>query len=140
MLGAVLGAVAGAGCSYQLASMVSRDDSDVVATGSAGRSASEAGHDALQPPETDLAYARAVAAYALSHGSKDSSIPWQNPHTGAGGNITPLAASYSEGGFICRDFLASYLRGEAQAWLQGEACRTDHGQWEVKSLTPLNRG
>ena len=30
--------------------------------------------------------------------AKDSSVPWENPHTGAGGNITPLAASYSEGG------------------------------------------
>jgi len=120
--------------------MISKDDADVEATGSANRSGRETGHDATQPPEADLAYARVVAAYALAHGGKDSSIPWQNPNTGAGGNITPLAASYSEGGLICRDFLASYLRGDAQAWLQGEACRTDHGRWEVKSLTPLNRG
>ena len=61
-------------------------------------------------------------------------------NTGAGGNITPLAASYSEGGFTCRDFLASYVRGQAQAWLQGEACRTAHGKWEVKSLTPFKQG
>ena len=50
------------------------------------------------PSETDLAYARAAAADALARGSKDSSVPWENPNTGAGGNITPLAA-HNEGSF-----------------------------------------
>ena len=59
---------------------------------------------------------------------------------GAGGNITPLAAAYTEGNSTCRDFLASYVRGQTQSWLQGEGCRTEHGQWEVRSLKPLNRG
>ena len=58
-------------------------------------------------------------------------MPWQNPQTGAGGNITPLATSYSEGGLPCRDFLASYVHGAAQDWLQGAACRTASGAWEV---------
>jgi len=92
------------------------------------------------PSEVDLAYARAVAADALARGSKDSSIPWENPHSGAGGNITPLAASYSEGDLFCRDFLASYVHGPAQAWLKGEACRSQHGKWEVKSLKQLKQG
>jgi surface antigen len=92
------------------------------------------------PSEVDLAYARAVAAEALSRGSKDASIPWENPHTGAGGNITPLAAVYNEGASTCRDFLASYVLGQAQAWLQGEACRTARGTWEVKSLKPFKQG
>jgi len=90
--------------------------------------------------EADLAYARAVAADALGRGASDSSIPWENPHTGAGGNITPLAVSHSDGAFICRNFLASYLRGQSEAWLQGEACRTAQGKWEVKNLKPLNQG
>jgi surface antigen len=64
-------------------------------------------------------------------------VPWQNPQTGVGGNITPLASSHSEGGFPCRDFLASYVRGRAQSWLQGSACRTASGEWQVKSLKPL---
>ena len=90
--------------------------------------------------ETDLAYARAVAADVVGHGAKDASIPWENPNTGAGGNITPLAVSYSEGSLTCRDFLASYVRGPAQAWLQGEACRTAHGKWEVRSSRPFKQG
>ena len=96
--------------------------------------------EAAPPAEVDLVYARAVAADALARSGKDDSVPWHNPNTGAGGNITPLAVSYTEGTFTCRDFLASYVRGQTEAWLKGEACRTGHGKWEVKSLTPLNRG
>ena len=131
-----------AGCSYQLASLFSKGDTDAEATGSVTRAADQTGRiaEASGPPEIDLAYARAVAADALTRGGKDASVPWENPHTGAGGNITPLAAAYSEGGFTCRDFLASYVHAGSEAWLQGEACRTDHGKWEVKSLTPLKHG
>ena len=137
---AVSAALAGAGCSYQLDTMFSKSDTDVDQTGSARRSGHQPEMANAPPSEVDLAYARAVAADALGRGSKDSSIPWENPHTGAGGNITPLAVAYGAGTSTCRDFLASYVRGEAQAWLQGEACRTEHGKWEVKSLKPLKQG
>ena len=90
--------------------------------------------------EADLAYARAAATDAIARGGKDSSIPWENPNTGAGGNITPLTMAHSDGAFTCRDFLASYMHGDQQAWLQGEACRTAHGKWEVKSLKPFKQG
>jgi surface antigen len=137
---AVLCAVAVAGCSYQLASISPNEGDKAEVTGSirpVSVNAEHLEHAQAQPPEVDLAYARAVAAEALAHGGKDMSVPWENPRTGASGNITPLATSYSEGSFTCRDFLASYLHGESQAWLQGEACRIGHGKWEVKSLTPL---
>jgi surface antigen len=121
--------------------MFSKSDADVEQTGSITKSGRQADAATVaMPSEIDLAYARAVAAEALAHGSKDSSIPWENPNTGAGGNITPLAAVYNEGSATCRDFLASYVLGQAQAWLQGEACRTAHGKWEVKSLKPFKQG
>ena len=135
---AIFGALAAAGCSFPLESMFPKGAADTEQTGSAGRPAGEGAIAAL-PSEADLAYARAVAADALTRGAKDNSIPWENPHTGAGGSITPLAASYSEGATTCRDFLASYVRGQAQAWLQGEACRTAHGKWEVRSLRPFKQ-
>ena len=91
------------------------------------------------PSETDLAYARAVAADALARGAKDSSIPWENPHTGAGGNITPLAAAYNEGGFTCRDFLASYVRGKRRPGCRARPAARERGEWEVKSLKPLKQ-
>ena len=67
-----------------------------------------------------------------TRGGKDTSVPWENPQTGARGNITPLASAYNQDGFTCRDFLASYVREGAEAWLQGEACRMAQGKWEVR--------
>ncbi len=93
--------------------------------------------DAVPPSQLDLAYARAAASDVLARGTKDSSVPWQNPQTGAGGNITPLASSYTERGLPCRDFLASYVHGGSQDWLEGAGCRTSGGTWEVKRLKPL---
>ncbi len=138
VLSALLCTLPAAGCSYRLNSLLPKDGGDVEQTGSVPRPANGATNVAeTAPSEVDLAYARAVAAEVLAHGGKDASIPWQNPHTGAGGNITPLATAYSEGGFTCREFLASYVHGQAQAWLTGEACRAGHGKWEVKSLQPF---
>jgi surface antigen len=138
----LLAAFACAGCSYQLDSMFSKPDADADVTGSISRPKAQQAEQpsATQVSEADLAYARAAAADALSHGGKVNSVPWQNPQTGVGGNITPLASSYSEAGLPCRDFLASYMSSGSQAWLQGSACRSARGDWEVKSLKPLKSG
>jgi surface antigen len=136
---AVSGAFALGGCSYRLSSLISKDDVDMQPTGSLARPSVQSAHlvGAAPPSEVDLAYARAAASDALARGGKDSSVPWQNPQSGAGGNITPLATSYTEGGWPCRDFLASYVHGGSQDWLQGAACRTSLGTWEVRRLKPL---
>jgi hypothetical protein len=138
----VLCAVAVSGCSYQLASLVSTDNGDPQATGAVASPSAAAGDNSAPSPrvELDLAYARAAVANVLLRGGKDTSVPWQNPQTGAGGNIMPLATSYSEAGMPCRDFLASYVHGESQDWLQGAACRTTHGTWEVKRFKSLRSG
>jgi surface antigen len=139
LVGAILCALAVSGCSYRLASLVAQDDSDAMPTGSIAPSADRALPVAVSsgPEETDLAYARAAVSNVLASGSKDASVPWRNPQSGATGNITPLDTSYSEDGHPCRDFLASYLHGPAQDWLQGAACRSSSGAWEVTRLTPL---
>jgi surface antigen len=136
----VLSAFAVSGCSYRLSSLSSKDG-DPPTTGSIVAPAAPAVAARASPrAEVDLAYARAAASDALARGGKDSSIPWQNPETGAGGNITPLATPYTQGGLHCRDFLASYVHGGSQDWLQGAACRTADGAWEVRRLKPLDRG
>jgi surface antigen len=117
--------------------MFSKSDEAVDPTGSLKHPATPPSE---QVSEADLAYARAAAAAALARGAKGNSVPWQNPQTGVGGNITPLAASYSQDGAHCRDFLASYMSAGAQAWLQGSACRSVRGEWEIKSLKPLTTG
>ena len=65
----------------------------------------------------------------LTKGDKDSSQPWENPETGARGSVTPLAQAYSADGRTCRDFLASYVNGSTESWLQGAACQT--GRWPM---------
>ena len=86
------------------------------------------------PPDADLAYARAAVSEVLSRGRKDASQPWENPRTGARGTVTPIAAAYTQEGKTCRDFLASYVKGNAQSWLQGEACKQEKGAWEVRAF------
>ncbi len=126
-----------AGCSFQLSSLLAKDEADQ--TSSTGRPADRAAYAAAaaEASEADLAYARAAASDVLARSGKDLSVPWQNPNTGASGNITPLATAYREGGLPCREFLASYSHGSLQDWLQGAACRTSEGNWEVRSLKPL---
>jgi surface antigen len=139
-IAAILSLMAVSGCSYQLASLVSTGESGPQVTGTINPSANASSGTlpkSSSQAELDLAYARAVAAEALSRGSRDASLPWQNPHSGAGGSITPLATSYSEAGITCRDFLASYMHGDSQDWLEGAACRTATGTWEIRRLKPL---
>jgi len=93
------------------------------------------------PTETDLVFARTAASDVLTTGTKDSSQPWENPETGARGSVTPLAQAYpSDDGRICRDFLASYVNGRSESWLQGAACKGGHGRWEIHTLKPWRRG
>jgi hypothetical protein len=125
--------VASAGCSfsYQLDSMFAKKD-DATASIRPARPAPE------PPAEGDLAFARAAASEVLAKGGSDTSAPWENPHTGARGTITPLAQAYTQGDATCRDFLASYVRNGSESWLQGEACRPVRGggKWEVRALRP----
>jgi hypothetical protein len=88
------------------------------------------------PSDSDLAFARNAASDVLTRGDKDASQPWENPETGARGSVTPLAQAYSSEGRTCRDFLASYVNGRSESWLQGAACKTGHGQWEIHTLKP----
>jgi surface antigen len=92
---------------------------------------------ATGPTDSDLAFARNAASDVLTKGDKDSSQSWENPKTGARGSVTPLSQAYSsEDGRTCRDFLASYVNGRTESWLQGAACQTGHGRWEIHTLKP----
>ena len=127
----VLIGIGAGGCSF------SRGDGGLAkfggdeVTGSVARAA---------PTETDLAFARNAASDVLTRGDKDASQPWENPETGARGSVTPLAQAYSSDGRTCRDFLASYVNGRSEAWMQGGACKSDHGQWEIHTLKPWKKG
>lgn len=138
MLTAVLAlGLASGGCSFQLGSMFgqSNDDAKVQRTGSVTPSATAA--RASVRAESDVAL-RAAASELLARNEPNASLPWENPQTGARGTVTPISSAYTQAGVTCRDFLASYVRGGSEDWLQGEACRAD-GRWEVRSLKPWTR-
>ena len=132
----ILIGVCASGCSLsQVDAFARADDKDV--TGSIRAMPVNA---VVVPTDSDLAFARNAASDVLTKGDKDSSQPWENPQTGARGSVTPLAQAYSgEDGRVCRDFLASYVNGTSENWLQGAACKTGRGRWEIRSLTPWRK-
>jgi surface antigen len=125
------------GCSYRLDSLLGKSKADGDATSSARAPITTVAVDL--PPEGDLALARAAVSEVLSSGTKDSAVPWENPTTGARGTITPIASAYSQDGFTCHDFLASFVRNGSESWMHGEACRRSPGKWEVRHLKPWQR-
>ena len=132
----ILIGVGAGGCSLSRtdSSFARMGDSDV--TGSIGATR----YQGPAPTEGDLALARNAASDVLTKGDKDSSQPWENPETGARGSVTPLAQAYSSEGHTCRDFLASYVNGDSESWLQGAACQSDRGRWEIHTLKPWKQG
>jgi surface antigen len=139
-LSLILGMASG-GCSmsYKLDSFLGRGEEKSDPTGSV-RAAPVALPTDKAAQADDLAYAKAAAAEVLTRTDPNASQPWENPHTGARGTVTPTATAYTQDGFTCRDFLASYVREGSEAWLQGDACRIHQGKWTVRSLRPLKRG
>ena len=139
LVAAVLSALVVSGCSYRLSSLSSQDDGDPPTTGSIAAPARHAqsanaaprqveqAHNQARGQATDrandladdLAYARAAVSDALARAGKDSSVPWQNPDTGAGGNITPLATLLYRG----RSVLPRFPRQLCPRRLAGLAAR-----------------
>ena len=139
--GAVSLALTAGGCSfsYQLGSLFEKtsEEAKTESTGSVPDTRSSAPAKEKAASDNDLNYARAAASEVLKRGGKGSSQPWENPETGARGTVTPIASVYSQDGFTCQDFLASYVRaGSSEDWMRGEACRIHKGNWEVRSLKP----
>ena len=126
------------GCSfsYKLGTALGEDKPEPAASADKAAVQSAA---AIAAPEGDLVLAKAAAAELLKLGSKDASLPWRNPRTGAHGTVTPIAASYTRDGVTCHDFLASHVQGDKQSWYQGDACRGQGGRWEVRDIRPLQR-
>lgn len=121
------------GCSYKLDSFFGKDQEHTASIRPV------AAPVPVEASENDLAYAKAAAALVLARAEKDASQAWENPGTGARGTVTPIADAYTQDGFICRDFLATYVRDGAESWLQGDACRIHQGKWTVRSMRPLKR-
>jgi surface antigen len=131
------------GCAYRLDSLFHKDaDPAIETTGSivpAVKSNAIALPSGDPASDADLAYARAAAAVLMDNQGKGTAQPWENPQTGSRGMVTPLAEAYDDQGLKCRDFLASYVRGRTETWLQGDACQFAGGKWEVRTMKPWKR-
>ena len=134
MVGLFLIGASSGGCSFSRSDggFFSKGDENEVVTGSLAT-------PEPAPTESDLTFARTAASDVLTKGDKDTSQPWANPETGARGSVTPLAQAYTNEGRTCRDFLASYVNGRTESWLQGAACQAGHGRWEIHTLKPWRR-
>lgn len=132
-------ATSGCSLSYKLDSFMGKESEKTAQASSIGPAPNPSPSSAALPADNDLAYAKAAAAELLARPEKGASQPWENPGTGARGTVTPLADAYTQDGFQCRDFLASYIRDGAESWLQGDACRIHQGKWTVRTLRPLKR-
>jgi surface antigen len=124
--------------SYKLDSFLGRTNEKPESTATVRAPAPTPGEPASLRAD-DLAYTKAAAAEVLTRTDANASQPWENPNTGARGTVTPTASAYTQDGFTCRDFLASYVRDGAESWLQGDACRIHQGKWTVRNLRPLKR-
>lgn len=129
-------AMASTGCAYHMgaSSALTASAGDDVTGSITPVSKSDDG-----PTDSDLAFTRNAASDVLTRGERNASQPWENPATGARGSVTPLASAYTSEGQTCRDFLASFVKGETESWMEGEACKGGHGRWEIRSLRPWRR-
>jgi surface antigen len=130
-------ALAAGGCSfsYQLDSLFAqRGERKADQTASLGPGRPKNATDALA--QADWVFARAAVTEVLNRDGNHVSAPWENPGTGARGTVTPLASAYTQEGTTCRDFLASYVKNGSESWLEGSACRSGRGNWEVRDLRP----
>jgi surface antigen len=80
---------------------------------------------------TDWNYARGALGLALTSTSDGPPVPWANPETGARGNFAPSAPAITASGQTCRDFVATRLENGKEVRLNGRACRTADGQWDI---------
>jgi surface antigen len=119
---------------------VAAKDSAKEVTGSVSASAAARKASADEKMNNaDWSLATAALREALAKGDDGSSIPWQNPDTGARGTVTPVASSFVQEGFACRNFLASHVGNGQENWFEGTACRVHRGQWDVRKSRPLMR-
>lgn len=127
---AIVLALGPGGCSLSRSkdALAKMEDDDI--TGSRG----EVQSGRPGPTESDLAFAGNAASDVLTRGDKDSSQPWDNRATGARGSVTALTPACQSDGLTCRDFLASYVNGRTEDWLQGTACQTG---WDAPGYSHL---
>jgi surface antigen len=80
---------------------------------------------------SDEMYANRAGAQAFESAPSGRSIAWNNPDSGASGNVTPTRTYEAAPGQYCREYRQTILVGGRQQESYGTACRQPDGQWKV---------
>jgi hypothetical protein len=86
----------------------------------------------------DWRRAKGALAIALDPQGSGAAVAWENPDTALKGNFTPVGQPFVASDEICRAFLAT-IAGQAEASLQGTACRPSGGEWAIKDVKPFKK-
>lgn len=132
----ILAATVGLGaCSVALPSLVS-DPEDV--TGSitpAFRSPLSADLGA-----EDWRRAKGALSVALDPQGNGTSVGWDNPESGLKGTFVPVGQPFVQADEVCRVFVATINgTGDANASLQGTACRLSPDEWAIQGVKPWRK-
>jgi surface antigen len=66
---------------------------------------------------------------ALERAASGESIEWQNPDSGAHGQIIPVRTYRSKSNHWCREYLASKVTADVEEKSRAIACREGNGDW-----------
>jgi len=71
--------------------------------------------------------------YALEESPSGKSVPWKNPDSGKGEDITPTKTYQDGSGKYCREYVQTVKIGGKEEKAYGKACRQKDGQWKIIS-------
>lgn len=83
---------------------------------------------------SDWLYARGALGLALTGALDGPPVLWANPETGSRGSFRPASPVEARDGLMCRRFLATRASGQKEDTVEGKACQTPAGQWDVAEV------
>jgi surface antigen len=86
---------------------------------------------------SDWLYARGALGLALTGSEDGPPVIWSNPETGSRGSFRPAAPVEAQNGVTCRKFWATRVAQDREETVEGRACQTPAGQWDVAEARPV---
>jgi surface antigen len=83
---------------------------------------------------SDWLYARGALGLALTGAVDGPPVLWTNPETGSRGTFRPASPMEARDGLMCRRFLATRISSAQEDTVEGKACQTPGGQWDVAEV------
>jgi surface antigen len=122
------------GCSIAVPSL---SDERVETTGSIGRTDGSP----LSPDlgQEDWRRAKGALAIALDPQGNGSAVKWDNPESGIGGTVTPVAQPFVKQNEVCRTFIATIDFPGRTSSLQGTACKPSSDEWQIHEVRPWRK-